>query len=356
MSDALKQHREQIDAIDLQLLQLVNARAQHAHAIGTLKGGDPIYRPEREAQVLRRLHASNAGPLPDAEISTIFRGIMSACRALEKQLAVAFLGPQGTYSEEAAIKHFGTSFQPLASGSIDEAMRLVEAGQADYCVVPVENSTEGAIGRTLDLLTQTPLTICGEIMLPVHHCLLSHAERLEDVRQVYAHAQSLAQCHAWLNQHLTSATTQAVVSNAEAALLANAQGKATAAIASARAADLFGLPVLARHIADDPRNTTRFLVLSQHPVAASGKDKTSLLLAAKNVPGAIVALLQPFAEHGVSLTRLESRPSRTGVWEYVFFIDVEGHLSDPPVQKSLQMLTEKASLLKLLGSYPQAVV
>ena len=355
MSDELNKCREQIDAIDQQLLQLVSQRAQLANTIGSLKQSGPIYRPEREAQVLRRLLETNPGPLSDEAVTSIFRTIIFNCRALEKQLSVAFLGPLGTYSEEAAIKQFGGLSTPLQCASIDEVFQLVESGNADYGVVPVENSTEGAIGRTLDLLLEKSLRICGEVDLPVHHNLLSRAQGMGDIRVVYSHAQSLAQCHEWLNRNLPGVERQAVASNAEAARLASEQ-EGAAAIASARAGELFDLRLLAERIEDDPRNTTRFLVLSNHDVAPSGKDKTSLAMSARNAPGTVVSLLSPLAECGVSMTKFESRPSHLGMWEYVFFVDIEGHCQDERVAKALTELALRAAFLKVLGSYPVAVV
>jgi chorismate mutase/prephenate dehydratase len=355
MSDELKQCRDQIDAIDEQLLKLVNQRAQLAREIGNLKGGGPIYRPEREAQVLRRLLEHNEGPLSDEAITAIFRSVMSNCRALEKELSVAFLGPMGTFSEEAANKQFGGLTSPVQCASIDDVFRMVESGQVDYGVVPVENSTEGAVGRTLDLLMATSLHICGEIALPVHHNLLSKQTDKSGIRKLYSHAQSLAQCHEWLNLNLPGIERQAVVSNAEAARLA-AEDPGAAAIASRRAAELFDLQVLNANIEDDPKNTTRFLVLSLHDVAPSGKDKTSLLMATKNAPGAMVDLLSPFSQHGVSMSKFESRPSRVGLWEYVFFVDIEGHQQDTTVAEALADLKQRASFLKVLGSYPVAVI
>lgn len=351
----LKQYRDQIDAIDQQLLTLVNQRAAHARQIGEIKGGGPIYRPEREAQVLRRLIELNQGPLSDEAISAIFRSVMSNCRALEKALTVAFLGPLGTFSEEAANKQFGGLSAAMQCASIDEVFRVVEAEQADYGVVPVENSTEGAVGRTLDLLTTSKLKICGEISLPIHHNLLSQNNDLAQITKVYSHSQSLAQCHEWLHQHLPQATLQAVSSNAEGARLA-AQEQGSAAIASERAAEIFGLNNLALHIEDDPKNTTRFLVLSSHAVAASGKDKTSLLIATKNVPGAMVSILEPLARNQVSMSKFESRPAKMGLWEYVFFVDIEGHQHDPQVAKALAEIEQRASILKVLGSYPATVI
>jgi chorismate mutase/prephenate dehydratase len=355
MSDELKKCREQIDSIDDQMLKLVSERARLAHEIGMIKNGGPIYRPEREAQVLRRLLSQNDGLLPEASVTAIFRTVMSHCRALEKELVVAFLGPLGTYSEEAANKQFGGVSSPVQCASFDEVFRTVEAGQADYGVVPVENSTEGAVGRTLDLLVQTSLKICGEVELPVHHNLLSKSNDLSSIRKVYSHAQSLGQCHEWLNRNLSGIECVAVASNAEAARMA-AEEPSAAAVASKRAGELFDLNLLAEHIEDDPRNTTRFLILSNHDVAPSGKDKTSLVMATRNVPGAVVQLLSPLAENGVSMTKLESRPLYTGMWEYVFFVDIEGHREDEKIAKALAELEARAAFVKILGSYPIAVV
>ena len=355
MSKSLKNCREQIDAIDEQLLKLVNERAKLAREIGSLKQDGPIYRPEREAQVLRRLMENNAGPLSSEAVTAIFRSVMSNCRALEKELSVAFLGPLGTFSEEAANKQFGGLSAPVQCATIDEVFRMVETGRVDYGVVPVENSTEGAVGRTLDLLMSTSLNICGEIELPVHHNLLFKGMEKSRIRKLYSHAQSLSQCHEWLNQNLPGVERQAVASNAEAARLAASEDGA-AALASRRAAELFDLQLLAENIEDDPKNTTRFLVLATHDVAPSGKDKTSLVLATRNVPGAMVELLMPLAEHQVSMTKLESRPSRMGMWEYVFFVDIEGHHQDVSVASALAELQQKSSWLKVLGSYPIAVI
>jgi chorismate mutase/prephenate dehydratase len=355
MDNDLKKLRDQIDAIDDQVLRLVSERARLAHTIGQVKNGGPIYRPEREAQVLRRLQEQNEGPLSSESVSAIFRTVMSHCRALEKELSVAFLGPLGTFSEEAANKQFGGLSKPVQCASIDEVFQTVESGAVDYGVVPVENSTEGGIGRTLDLLLQTSLNICGEVELPVHHNLLCKTEDKGTIKKLYSHAQSLAQCHEWLNRNLPGVERQAVASNSEAARLASLEDS-SAAIASRRAGELFGLNLLAENIEDDPRNTTRFLVLSSHDVAPSGKDKTSLAMAARNVPGAVVSLLEPLARHGVSMTKFESRPAHTGLWEYVFFVDIEGHRKDERVAKALEEVAERAAFLKVLGSYPVAVI
>ncbi|MEY3883037.1 MAG: hypothetical protein RLZZ379_315 [Pseudomonadota bacterium] len=360
MSEQLKQHRDQIDAIDEQVLLLVNQRATLARQIGSLKDDGVIYRPEREAQVLRRLQANNTGPLSNEAVSNIFRAVMSNCRALEKELTIAFLGPLGTYSEEAALKQFGLGRGAVVCGSIDEVFRTLEANQADYGVVPVENSTEGAIGITLDLLLSSPLKICGEITLPIHHCLLSKQDDISQISHVFSHSQSLSQCHEWLNKTLPSAQREAVTSNARAAQmihdLVSTDGTFAAAIASKRAAELFNLNILAENIEDDAKNTTRFLVLGKHDVAASGTDKTSIVMTTKNKPGAMIDLLEPLSRHGVSMTKLESRPSRQSLWDYVFFVDIDGHQTDAKVQAALQELQTRASFLKVLGSYPVAVI
>ncbi len=354
MAEDLQALRIQIDAIDEQVLALINQRAQHAQTIGRLKNGT-VYRPEREAQVLRRIKDLNAGPLADETVARLFREIMSACLALEKPLSVAYLGPQGTFSQAAAVKQFGHAANTMPCTSIDEVFRAVNAGAADYGIVPVENSTEGAVNRTLDLLQDTPLKICGEVDLRIHHYLLRKIAGLHNVKVIYSHGQSLAQCHEWLNRHLPAVPRVQVASNAEAAQMAAADESALA-IAGDLAAEIYGLQCLFEHIEDEPDNTTRFLVLGLHDAGASGHDKTSLLMSARNLPGAILELLQPFARHGVSLTKLESRPARSGLWEYVFFVDVEGHRDDPAVASALHDLKDKAALLKLLGSYPIGVL
>ena len=354
MTDSLKQLRDRIDAIDDDILRLVNQRAQLAREIGGLKGGGPIYRPEREAQVVHRLQDSNPGPLPAGAVVRLFTEIISACRALEQTLSVAFLGPRGTFSEEAALKHFGGQVRSQPCASIDEVFRQVEAQQVGYGVVPVENSTDGAVGRTLDLLLTTPAHICGEVLLPVHQCLMSKSTSSEPIHKVYAHAQSLAQCHEWLNQNLPHAERVAVVSNAEGARQASQETHA-AALGSQTAAASYQLNVLAANIEDQPNNTTRFLVIANHEAAPSGRDKTSLALSTLNRPGAMHDLLAPLAEENVDMTRMESRPSRTGMWEYVFFVDVKGHQQDAPVARALARLRSRASFLKILGSYPAAL-
>ena len=354
MSEQLKQLRDQIDAIDDELLQLVSKRAGLAQQIGKIKKGGVVYRPEREAQILARIQEQNPGPISNTHIKQLFIEIMSLCRALEKTMSVAYLGPNGTFSEDAALKRFGTAITTVACDSIDEVFRNVESDAANYGVVPVENSSEGAVGRTMDLLLQTPLNICGEIQLPVHQFLMAQQTELSQINKIYSHPQSLAQCHHWLKTNLPHVSNSAFIntaSNADAARLA-ATDKQAAAVASKRAAELFGLSICAENIEDDPRNTTRFLVIGKQIVDASGKDKTSLVLSTNNRSGAIYKLLEPLAQHGVSMNRLESRPSRTGLWQYVFFIDIEGHQQDENVAAALTELRKKAAFLKILGSYP----
>jgi len=350
---SLQDIRQRIDALDARMVTLLSMRARLAQQAWHAKGQAAAYKPEREAQVLRRIRDMNRGPLPAAALNRLFTEIMSACRALEQQMAVAYLGPEGTFSQEAVIKHFGgaTGGRPL--GSIDEVFRAVESGESAYGVVPVENSTEGAVGRSLDLLLNTSARICGEIMLPVRQNLMSLARKRGDIRVVYSHTQSLAQCQQWLARHLPEVERVAVVSNAEAARMAS-RDRRSAAIASRSAAGLYGLKLLAERIEDDPRNTTRFVVIGGEAVPPSGRDKTSLVLSARNVPGAVHELLAPLARYGVSMTRFESRPARTGRWEYVFYVDIEGHAEDASVKKALAGLARKAAYCKILGSYPAA--
>jgi chorismate mutase/prephenate dehydratase len=358
MSDDIDQLRKDIDALDSELLALLQKRARLAQRIGALKGGAPAYRPERESEILRRVAAQAGAPLGAEAATRVFREVISACRGLEEALRIAYLGPEGTFSEQAVRKHFGGAVHAEAGASIDEVFRRCESGAAQYAVVPAENSTEGAVGRTLDLLLVTPLRICGEIELRVHQNLMAAAgAALAGVKRVYSHAQSLAQCAAWLNQNLPAAERVPVASNAEAARRAAAEPGA-AAIAGEAAAERFGLQLLARAIEDDPNNTTRFLVLGNLDAGPSGRDRTSLVMSAENKPGAVHALLSPLAANRVSMTRIESRPSRamrSALWEYVFFIDVEGHQKDERVAAALAELRQKAPFLKVLGSYPVAV-
>lgn len=355
MSDSLQDIRRKIDVLDARMVKLISARAKIVQQVGRIKNNVGVYRADREAQVLRRVSELNTGPMPSSSLRRIYSEIMSACRALEDKLAVAYLGPQGTFSQEAAIRHFGKSIATRSCASIDEVFKQVEIAATGYGVVPVENSTEGAIGRTLDLLLTTPARVCGEIMLPVQQCLMSKSKTLKGIQKIYSHAQSLGQCQRWLARHLPGVAQVAVVSNAEAAVLAARDSKA-AALASKTAADIYKLNLLARNVQDESRNITRFLVLSREDVAPSGHDKTSLILSARNVPGAIQDLLTPLAQNGVSMTRLESRPARTGRWEYVFYVDIEGHVQDKRVARALAGIERKASFVKNLGSYPATFV
>lgn len=357
LAQAIAPHRERIDQIDAQLLELLNQRANQARAIGTLKGEAAVYRPEREAQVLARIAALNAGPLHGNAVQRIFREVMSECLALERPLTVTYLGPRGTFTEQAAARHFGSAalLQPCAT--IDETLREVEARQADYAVVPIENSSEGAVNRTLDLLTSTELRACGEATLRIHHQLMSQAQDLPEVTQVYAHPQALAQCRDFLSRCLPQAEQVAVSSNAEAArLAAQPQQTHTAAIGPGQAAALYGLNVLDQNVEDDPNNTTRFLVLGHQAAGPSGADRTTLIVAAPQADhaGAMHRLLEPFSRLGISMTKLESRPVRGGLWQYVFFIDIEGHADDPSVAQALLEMRQRANFLKVVGSYPRA--
>jgi chorismate mutase/prephenate dehydratase len=332
---------------------LLNERARLAQEVGHLKNG-VIYKPEREAQVVRRMQSTNPGPLTPESVSVIYKEIMSACRSLEQPLTIAYLGPEGTFSEAAAIKHFGHAAIGLPCASIDEVFQAVERGEAHYGVAPVENSTEGAVNRTLDLMLNSPLKICGEVMLRVRQHLMRKGEGLDGIQAVYSHAQSLGQCHEWLNQHLPGVETIRVTSNGEAARMAAGNPEA-AAIAGELAAERHGLAIVARDIEDEPNNTTRFLVLGPEETAPSGRDKTSLVLSVRNKPGALLDLLAPFAGHGIGLSKLESRPARSGAWEYVFYVDLEGHISNPEIQRALEAVREHCTFLKVLGAYPVAV-
>ncbi|HUL94041.1 MAG TPA: prephenate dehydratase [Burkholderiales bacterium] len=355
MADDIARHRADIDALDQQIVALLSERARHAAAIGKLKGNGGAYRPEREAEVLRKVAAANRGPLADAALGQLFTEIMSACRSLEEPLAVAYLGPAGTFSEMALVKQFGTSIELVSCASIDEVFRSAETGAAAYAVVPVENSTDGAIGRTLDLLLATPLRICAEVVLRVQQNLMAKKATLKTVRKVYSHPQSLAQCQGWLSQHLPRAARVAAASNAEGARLA-AKEQGAAAIGPEIAAERYGLKILARSVEDDAKNRTRFLVLGGHEAGPSGRDRTSLVMTTHNKPGSLLELIASFSAAGVNMTRLESRPARTGQWEYYFYVDIEGHQRDAGVAKALGELKDKAPFVKIFGSYPAAVL
>lgn len=354
---ALQALRERIDAVDAELLALLNRRAQLALEVGELKKheGSVVFRPEREAQVIDGLKRRNTGPLLTESIAPIWREIMSASRALETPTRVAYLGPAGTFSEEAALGFFGSSIVRVPCASFDEVFNTTAAGAADFGVVAVENSTEGGVARTLDLFLHTPLAIIGETSLFVRHNLLRRENALDGIRTVMAHPQALAQCHEWLSAHLPQAERRPVASNAEGARLA-AQDPAAAAIASARAGSEYGLHLVAPAIQDDPHNRTRFAIVTdprRHPAPrASGHDCTSLVVSVANKPGAVHDLLVPLKAHGVSMTRFESRPARSGQWEYYFYIDLEGHPDQPQVAAALAALREACAFFKVLGAYP----
>lgn len=357
--DPLAAVRARIDAIDQELLRLFNARAELAITVGRIKrennGDKDLYRPERESQVLRRVRATNPGPLSVDQAVRLMREVMSACLALEEPLRVAYLGPAGTYTHAAALKHFGSAIGLEPVRTIEDVVRVVEVGSSDYGIVPVENSLEGPINQTLDCLSESSLKICGEVVLPVHHQLLTRCVELTEIKTVYAHAQALAQCRRWLDAHLPDAERTALSSNAEAARKV-AAAAASAAIAGENAAALYGLPIAARNIEDHCENTTRFLVLGHKQVAPSGDDLTSLLFSMPNRPGALYEILQALATANISMTRIESRPMRRGKWEYLFFVDIEGHSETPQVAEALRQIETRSSMLRILGSYPRAVV
>jgi chorismate mutase/prephenate dehydratase len=353
--------RNSIDAIDARIHALLNERARFAQLVGISKsaGGKAVdfYRPEREAEVLRMALKRNQGPLRDEEIARLFREIMSACLAQQEPLKIAFLGPEGTFTQAAVLKHFGSSVRALPLPAIDEVFHEVEGGVADFGVVPIENSSEGTVNHTLDMFFSSSLKICGEVELRIHHHLMGKMRDMDAIKRVCAHAQALAQCRGWLDQQLPEAERIAVSSNAEGARRARDE-RGTAAIAGRAAAEIYGLNLLADEIEDRVDNTTRFLVVGRKLFSASGADRTTLMMSGSGPddPGALFRLLEPLAQHRVNMTRIESRPSRKRKWDYVFFIDVEGHVSDAPVAKALAELQERATLFRVLGSYPQAVL
>lgn len=349
--------RSQIDELDRELLTALNRRAQLARAIADIKdGSDTVgyYCPDREAQVVRKLIAANPGPLPDRDVERLFREIMSACRALQQPMRLAFLGPRGTFTEAAALRHFGQAVEIVPLESIDAVFREVESGTCQYGVVPVENSTEGMVTHTLDMFLRSRLAICGEVELRIHHHLLARGGDFAGITRVYTHQQSLAQCRKWLDRNLPGVQRMAVSSNAEGARRA-AREQGAAAVAGEAAAGIYGLEILAENIEDEPDNSTRFLVIGEQSVPPTGTDKTSLLLSARNCSGALHGLLTPFARLGINMTRIESRPSRSARWEYVFFVDIEGHAQDSQVARALEALDQKGFLIKVIGSYPRAL-
>ncbi|RTZ65931.1 MAG: prephenate dehydratase [Aquificaceae bacterium] len=359
---ALLDIRERIDSLDTQILELLSERAKCAEKVGEVKraAGETdicFYRPEREAQILRRMVALNKGPLRDEQITRIYRSIISSCLGLEQCLSVAYLGPEGTYTQAATQKHFGDGVKMLPLASLSQVFREVEAGTVNYGVVPIENSTEGVISHTLDLFVQSTLKICGEIHLPIHHSLMCHSAELhfDDVKTVYAHQQALGQCRQWLDANLPNANRVAVSSNAEGARMTKSEPDAVA-IAGQVAAELYKLHTLQENIEDNVNNTTRFLVIGHHDVTPSGNDKTTLLISAHNKSGALYHLLEPLSKHALDMTRIESRPSKNTNWEYLFFMDIAGHAEDENVKSALLELEQEAELFRILGSYPTAIL
>ncbi len=354
----LRQLRVRIDSLDERIQELISERARCAQEIAAAKqlSGDKIlYRPEREIDVLRRVLKRNQGPLSSEEMARLFREIMSACLALESPLQIAFLGPEGTFTQAAALKHFGHSVHTVAFSAIDEVFREVESGVVQFGVVPIENSTEGVINHTLDMFVNSTLRIAGEVELRIHHHLLGKGKSLKGRKKIVSHHQSLAQCREWLDTNLPNLERVAVSSNAEAARLAGKDSKLVA-IAGSPAADIYRLNFLAKNIEDEPDNTTRFLVIGKLDAQPSGADKTSLLISGHNRAGALAALLAPFSRNNINMTRIESRPSRKGLWEYVFFLDIDGHVKDEPVARALAELEQEVAFMKFLGSYPKAVL
>jgi len=347
--------RREIDRVDAEVQRLINQRAEHVLEIARIKEsqGGLFYRPEREAQILRRVAERNEGPFPAQDMVRIFREVMSSCLALERPMRIAYLGPAGSFSHAAVQVQFGHAVEEVPVGSIGEVFRAVDSGQADYGVVPLENSTEGAVNATLDALMHTPLALCGEVALRIEHNLMSRAASLEAVQKVYVHPQTRAQCHEWLQAHMGGVTLEEVASNSLAAKLAADEATA-AAIAGTAAAELYELPILAAGIEDDPANTTRFGVVGPESAGVSGSDKTSLLVSGPNRPGSLLHMLQPFSDAGVNLTKIVSRPAREALWDYVFFLDVEGHAQDPAVARAVEAVRAGGAGVRILGSYPQA--
>ncbi|HEY9181716.1 MAG TPA: prephenate dehydratase [Gammaproteobacteria bacterium] len=359
--DALAALRGKIDAVDGEIQKLIAERARYAKEIGVVKGitkTAEFYRPEREAQVLRRVVERNKGPLRDEEMVRLFRELMSACLAQEEPLKVAYLGPEGTFTQSAVLKHFGHSVHALSVPTVDEVFHEVESGAADFGVAPIENSSEGTVNiHTLDMFLTSPLKICGEIELRIHQHLMGRMDGLKDIKRVCSHPQSLAQCRGWLAQNLPDVEKVPVASNAEGARRARDED-GTAALAGEAAAKVYGLRILFNTVEDRDDNTTRFVVIGRKLFPPSGNDKTTVLVSARESegPGVLLHLLAPLSEHGVNMTRIESRPSRKRKWDYVFFLDLDGHAEDPKVRKALDKMKTKASLLKVLGAFPKAIL
>lgn len=349
-------HRQAIDTIDGEIQDLINRRAEHVLAIARLKEaeGGPFYRPEREARILRRIAERNAGPFPEQGMVRLFREIMSGCLALERQLRVAYLGPEASFTHTAVYTHFGHAVAEVPVATIDEIFRAVDGGQADYGVAPIENSTEGPVNATLDALMHTRLAMCGEVAMRIQHNLLTHAATLDGIQRLYVHPQTRAQCRSWLSGYLAAIPWVEVASNAEAARRA-AEDPESGAVAGEAAAELYELPILVAGIEDDPDNTTRFAVIGPEAAGPSGKDKTSVFVSGPNEPGSLLRMLEPFSEAGVNLTKIVSRPARESLWDYVFFLDLEGHPQDSAVAQALAGVRLSGGAVQVLGAYPRAL-
>jgi len=356
---ALIELRDKIDALDIQIQELISQRVSVAHEVAKVKmeaGGDvSFYRPEREAQVLRKVKERNKGPLTDDEMARMMREIMSVSLAAEMPMTIAYLGPAGTFTEGAAVKSFGHAAKTMDVKTIEDVFSVVEESRAHFGVVPVENSTEGTVNATLDSFLSSDLKVCGEVNLPIRHQLLSNADGLSKIKTVAAHSQALAQCRIWLNRYLPEVETKEMLSNAEAAIVA-AEDSSVAAIASDMAGKLYGLKTIASGIEDEKDNTTRFLIVGRQVFSKSGDDKTSIVISAPNQVGSLFKLIEPFSEYGIDMTRIESRPSRKMNWDYVFFIDVLGHRDEPKLAEALEKVKQQAAFFKLLGSYPRAAI
>jgi len=348
--------RQKIDAIDDQILELLNRRSALVIEVGRLKAknGLPFFVPSRERAIYDRLAASNPGPFPSTAIRSVYREIISASLSLEQPLSVAYLGPKATFTQEAAIRQFGLSARFVPAKSIPAVFDEVLRGRADYGVVPVENSNEGIVSHTLDMFLDSDLKIYAEILLEVSQSLLSLSGRLEDVQKVVSHPHALAQCRNWLEEHFPDVPQMDVSSTARAAEMAMEDG-GCAALASEMAATLYGLRVIQRKIEDNPNNFTRFLVISRTSPQASGHDKTSLMFAVRDAPGILCRMLEPFSKRHINLTKIESRPIKKKAWEYVFFLDLEGHIGDPGIAAAVEELGSHCQFVKILGSYPRTV-
>ncbi len=352
--EKIKPLRRKIEAVDRQILRLLNERAEIVMEVGKVKSemNMDYYNPQREEEILRRLETENSGPFPGWAIRSVYREVISACRALQAEMTVAFFGPPATFSHLACIQHFGSSVRMLPENTVQDVFEAVERGEADYGVVPIENSTEGPVSQTLDMFIKSEVRICGEILTRISHDLLSQSGSAEDIQKIYSHPQALGQCREWLRKNFPHAQLEEAGSTAKAAQMA-AEDPTAAAIAGSLAAHLYGLKVVVSQIEDNLQNYTRFLILGRQEAEKTGRDKTSLLFSVAHAPGTLFRALQVFYEKGVNLSKIESRPTKGKPWEYVFFIDFEGHSKDPHIAEALSKVKEQVFFIKILGSYPQ---